>query len=110
MLPLLLCGTAGCERAGAVFENRTSGTVLINDPLKLEEKPAGYASSLPVALPSNMVRGSVWRVDERQFIDISTSTGKRFRFAGASLNKLADDCPKHCILQITDDGVRVVPD
>ena len=104
---VVLCfvALAGCERAGADFENGARQPVEVTSAL-LPGKADG-ASNTFVLQPGGHMQ-SVWYVGEHRLLQFKYASGQVQRFEGQNLAQLSSECPKHCILRITDSGVRVV--
>ena len=102
---LSLIALAGCERAGADFENATKQPVEISSAL-LPNNAHGARNTF--VLRPGEVRQSVWYVDEHRLLRFKSAAGSIESFEGSSLAQLSNKCPKHCILRYTDSGVEVV--
>ena len=94
-----------CERAGADFENATSRPIVVASALR-PQVANGSMVTFSVA-PGGTVQ-SVWYVGEHRFLQLKYASGRIERYEGERLSQLAQQCPKHCILRVTDSGVSVI--
>ena len=101
--PALACLLlASCERAGADLENAERQPVTVIDALRDSSQPMTYV------IQAGETVQSVWRVGEHRYYEFRWPSGKVMRFQGNDLNRIAKECPKHCILRLTNAGVKVV--
>jgi hypothetical protein len=96
---------AGCERAGADFQNAAKQPVEVTSTLLPSN--AGGATNTFLLKPGGEMQ-SVWLVSEHRLLQFKYASGQVERFEGETLTQLATECPKHCILRATDSGVKVV--
>ena len=102
LLASALALLAGCERAGADIENASTQQLEVRLTLRDRDGPGA------ISVAPGQTLQSVWFVEDHRQMIFSYAGRSSMLFRGEKLKALGQRRPRHCILRVSERGVRAI--